>query len=166
MKKLVLAAALSVTSIHANAADVTVESFARAETDNYIRGNMSAFNASVGDLMHIREPLTATNQTVIRQNQDTIYSGIVVDLSQPVQIVLPEIEGRYQSMHVINQDHFMYVESSPGTYELTEEGVGTRFAMVNFRTFVNPNDPADISAAHAVSVLEQGYCVEVRILSR
>ena len=41
------------------------------------------------------------------------------------------------------------MESSPETYELTEEEVGTRFAFVLFRTFVNVADPDDLAAAHA-----------------
>ena len=128
---------------------VTVENFARAETDTYIRGAMVAVGVGVGELAHLREPVTPDNQTVIRQNQDTLYSGIVLDLSSPVKITLPEVAGRYMSMHVVNQDHYMLVESRPGTYELTQSKVGTRFAQVSFRIFVNPLDPDDIKKAHA-----------------
>jgi hypothetical protein len=52
-------------------------------------------------------------------------------------------------MHVVNQDHYMFVEAQPGTYQLTEENVGTRFAAVSFRTFIEPSDPDDVKAAHA-----------------
>ena len=45
----------------------------------------------------------------------TVYSLIVVDLSEPIRITLPEIGGRYMSMHVVNQDHYMFVETKPGT---------------------------------------------------
>jgi hypothetical protein len=81
-------------------------------------------------------------------NQDTLYSYLVLDLSQPVKITLPEVDGRYQSMHVVNQDHYMFVESKPGTYDLTEENVGTRFALVGIRTFADPKDPDDLKKAH------------------
>ena len=43
----------------------------------------------------------------------------------------------------------MFVEAKPGTYELTEEEVGTRFAQVSVRTFVDINDPDDLAKAHA-----------------
>ena len=132
-----------------NAADVTVDNFVRAETDTYLRGNMAAVNAQVGELKHLRQPMTAQNQTVIRQNQDTLYSGVVVDLVKPVSITLPDTGGRYQSMHVINQDHYMFVESKPGTYTLTEDVVGTRFAIVNFRTFVDSTSAQDVEKARA-----------------
>jgi len=82
-------------------------------------------------------------------NQDTLYSASVLDLSKPVTITLPEIGGRYMSMHVVNQDHYMFVESEPGTYKLTENKVGTRFAYVTIRTFYNAGDPDDLAKAHA-----------------
>ena len=43
----------------------------------------------------------------------------------------------------------MQFETEPGTYELTEESVGSRFALVTIRTFVDPGDPSDVSKAHA-----------------
>lgn len=82
-------------------------------------------------------------------NQDTLYSATVLDLSKPVQITLQEVSGRYMSMHVVNQDHYMYVESKPGAYELTEDSVGTRFAFVSIRTFVDVQNPDDWALAHA-----------------
>lgn len=134
--------------VSAMAEEVNVENFVRAESDTMIRANMAAFGASVGEVVHIRQPTTPDNQPVIRMNQDTLYSGLVLDLAMPVKITLPQIEGRYQSMHVVNQDHYMFFEASPGTYDLTEENVGTRFAFVSFRTFANPKDPDDLKKAH------------------
>ena len=92
-------------------------------------------------------------------NQDTLYSAVAFDLSKPVRVTLPDLEGRYQSMQVVNQDHYITFEDRPGTYELTEESVGTRFAYVTFRTFADPKDPADLEVAHAAQdaiVLEGG----------
>jgi len=128
---------------------VSVDNFVRAESDHMFRANMKAFNTKIGDLFHVRKPTTPDNQPVIRMNQDTLYSAVVLDLSQPVQITLPEIGGRYMSMHVVNQDHYMFVKSKPGTYELTEDSVGTRFAQVTLRTFYNAGDPGDLPKAHA-----------------
>lgn len=128
---------------------VTVENFVRAESDHMFRTNMQAFGLGIGTLFHLRKPTTPDNQPVIRMNQDTLYSSAVLDLSKPVTVTLPEIGGRYMSMHVVNQDHYMLVESEPGKYELTQDNVGTRFAYVTFRTFYNVGDPADLAAAHA-----------------
>jgi hypothetical protein len=114
-----------------------------------IRQNIEAFDLDVGQIVHQRETVDLAKQPVIRMNVDTIYSSLLLDLSEPVEITLPEIDGRYQSMHVVNQDHYMFVEAQPGTYQLTEENVGTRFAAVSFRTFIEPSDPDDVKAAHA-----------------
>jgi hypothetical protein len=70
-------------------------------------------------------------------------------MSRPATITLPDVGGRYMSMHVVNQDHYMFVESEPGTYKLTEEKVGTRFALVSIRTFYDAGDPDDLAKAHA-----------------
>ena len=128
---------------------VTVANFVRAESDHMIRANMEMVGVTFGKFAHLREPTTPDNQPVIRMNQDTLYSATVLDLSKPVTITLPEIGGRYMSMHVVNQDHYMFVESKPGTYKLTEKKVGTRFAYVTIRTFYNAGDPDDLAKAHA-----------------
>jgi hypothetical protein len=133
----------------ADGIEVNVENFVRAESDTMLRANMAAFGMGVGEVHHIRQPTTADNQPVIRMNQDTLYSGVVLDIAKPVTITLPDIGGRYQSMHVVNQDHFMFVEAKPGTYELTETNVGTQFVLVTIRTFADPKDPDDLEKAHA-----------------
>ncbi len=136
----------------ASAADtqpVTVDNFVRAETDHMIRANIKAVGMKIGALSHLRKPTTPDNQPVIRMNQDTLYSVTLLDLSKPVKLTLPAADGRYISMHVVNQDHYMFVESKPGSYELTEDSVGARFAYVSIRTFVDISDPDDLAKAHA-----------------
>lgn len=128
--------------------EVTIDTFVRAETDHMIRSNMETFGIDFGDVFHVREPTTPERQPVIRMNQDTLYSSAVLDLTAPVEITLPEAGGRYMSMHVINQDHYMFVESQPGTYTLTQDDVGTRFAFVAIRTFADVTNPEDIAEAH------------------
>ena len=142
---LALAAACSASA----AEPVTVENFVRAESDYMLQQNMKMMGVEIGELKHLREPTSPDNQPVIRMNVDTLYSAAILDLSKPVTATLADIGGRYQSMHVVNQDHYMLVEDSPGVYELTEDSVGTRFALVTFRTFANPNDAEDLKAAHA-----------------
>ena len=140
----------TLTALPAQSMDVNVDNFARAESDTMIRANMSMIGVGIGEIVHLREPTTPDNQPVIRMNQDTLYSGAVLDLSVPVKITLPEAGGRYMSMHVVSQDHYMLFESEPGTYELTESSVGTRFALLTVRTFVDVNDPEDIAEVHAL----------------
>ncbi len=148
-KTTLLALIAAVAPAAAVADDVTVDNFARAESDTYFRGVMAAAGLGVGELNHDREPVTPETQKVIRENQDTLYSGIVLDLFQPVRFTLPEVDGRFMSMHVVNQDHYMSVEDTPGTYDLSEETVGTRFALVIIRTFADATSPEDIAKAQA-----------------
>jgi hypothetical protein len=128
---------------------VTVDNFVRAESDHMIRANMKGFNLGFDKFTHLRKPTTPDNQPTIRMNQDTLYSSMALDLSKPVKITLPEVGGRYMSMLVVSQDHYMIAESEPGTYELTEDSVGTRFALVTIRTFYDAGDPDDLAKAHA-----------------
>ncbi len=150
---IILAMALSAVSVLAEDGSepvgVNLSNFVRAESDHMIRANMKAFDVRFGQFSHLRQPTTPENQPVIRMNQDTLYSGTVLDLSAPVTIILPDAGGRYMSMHVVSQDHYMLVESEPGSYTLTEDMVGTRFALVTIRTFYNAGDPADLARAHA-----------------
>ncbi|MBW8640759.1 DUF1214 domain-containing protein [Hoeflea sp. WL0058] len=132
------------------AEDVTMQNLVRAESDTMIRANLAAYDVGLGELLHERKLVSAEEpQPIIRANQDTLYSAVVLDLSEPATITLPEIEGRFQSMLVINQDHYSFVEATPGVYELTEEDVGTRFAYILFRTFVDASNPDDLAAGRA-----------------
>lgn len=131
------------------AENVTVETFVRAETDHMIQSQMEMYGIDFGKIIHVRDPITTDNQAVIRMNQDTLYSGLMLDLSKPAEVTLPDAGGRYQSMLVINQDHYLFAEAKPGTYTLTEDQVGTRFAFVAFRTFADVASPDDIAKAHA-----------------
>lgn len=149
MRRFVLALALCAPTL-VLAKEVTISNLVRAESDYMFRVNMATYDIGIGDLLHIRETASAdAPQPVIRPNQDTLYSAAVVDLSEPVTVTLPEVGKRFQSMLVISQDHYNFAEASPGTYELTEKEVGTRFALLLFRTFVDAADAADLPQAHA-----------------
>ena len=51
---------------------------------------------------------------------------------------------------VVNAEGYVYVEKEPGDYTLTQKDVGSRFALVAFRTGVNVQDPADVAKAQAL----------------
>ena len=94
-------------SASSTAVPVTVDSFVRAETDNYLATN--AKEAALGKLSHHREPASIDNQTVIRLNRDTLYSFGVFDLgAAPVTITL----GTDQVPNRVN-----LILSPEGTYQ-------------------------------------------------
>jgi hypothetical protein len=127
---------------------VTVQNFARAESDNYLAANMK--KVGLGRLAHNREPASIENQTVIRLNRDTLYSFGVFDLAAaPVTITLPDAGKRFMSLMIINEDHYVALvayDTKPHT--LTQQNVGTRYVLVAIRTLVDPNDPKDLDEVH------------------
>jgi para-nitrobenzyl esterase len=69
----------------------------------------------------------------------------------PVTITLPEPGQRFMSMQVVNQDHFTpEVVYAPGRHTYDQARVGTRYVQMIVRTLADPQDPADLQAAHAL----------------
>ena len=135
-------------SIHAEQIPVNIENYIRAESDFQFK-EYAAKAGGVGKMLHLREVYPVENQTTIRGNRDTLYSMGVFDLISPVTITKPDSAERFQSMLVIDQDNYNPVlKNGPGEVTLTLDNVGTRYALVLFRTFVNPDSPEDMKAAH------------------
>jgi len=139
----------AVHPIEAPAVPVNVENFKRAETEFYMARRAAA--SGLGQLSHERAPKPVDEQDVIRLNRDTPYSEGVFDLSTPLTIVKPDGGKRFQSIMVLNQDHFIKkVVYEPGTYTLNREEMGSRYIYIFVRTFMDPNDPADMEAGRAL----------------
>lgn len=130
---------------------VTVDNFARAESDLYLN-NAVKDAGGIGKLLHHREPARIDKQPVIRMNRDTLYSSAVIDLDAgPVTVEMPDAGKRFMSMQVINEDHYTRnVFYGTGSHKLNRSSVGTRYALLAFRTLVDPNDPGDIKQVHAL----------------
>jgi hypothetical protein len=76
------------------AVPVTVDNFARAESDLYM--GATAKDGGFGKFHHNRTPTEIDKQTVIRMNRDTLYSGAVFDLDAgPVTITMPDAGKRF-----------------------------------------------------------------------
>lgn len=153
LKTLALAASLLLLPIfhaHAQNVPVTVDNFIRAESDQYI-ANLQK-DGGLGKFVHRREPADVQKQTVIRLNRDTLYSSAVFDLDAgPATITLPDAGSRFMSLMVINEDHYVpFVAYGAGTYTLTREEVGTRYAVAAVRTLVDPAKPDDVEQVHAL----------------
>ena len=130
---------------------VTADNFTRAETDTYF-ANIVKSAGGVGKFFHRREIEPIEDQIVIRGNRDTIYSAAVFDLDAgPVTVTLPDAGKRFMSMIVIDEDQYTpAVYYGAGSHTFTREQIGTRYLMLALRTFVDPNDPADIEKVHAL----------------
>jgi len=126
---------------------VTAHNYVRAETDFQMRGYIEKFDC-FGKFVHVREPYDVNNQVTVRGNRDTIYSWGVFDMNSPLTVTLPDPKGRYQSLMTVNQDHSIRLVYSPQEVTLTKDDVGTRYACLVIRTFMDPIDEADVKAAH------------------
>jgi hypothetical protein len=129
---------------------VSPDNFARAESDLYF-GNLVR-DGGFGKFFHIRELTPIDHQVVIRQNRDTVYSAGVFDLDAgAVTVTLPDAGDRFMSLQVIDEDHYTHqVVYDAGDYTLTRDQIGTRYVLVAIRTLIDPNDPADTAAVHAL----------------
>lgn len=127
---------------------VTPTNFARAETDGYFAGAIA--RGGLGRFFPLRELASPERPLVIRPNRDTLYSTAVFDLDAgPVTIQLPEAGSRYFSLTVVNQNHLIpLIRHGAGTYRIDRAAVGTRYALVGLRIFVDPTRPGDFDAVH------------------
>lgn len=155
MRTLSTAAVLCVVGFVAQAQEpeavrVTIDNFRRAESDFYFARFVK--DGGFGKFHHERELAAIDHQTVIRLNRDTLYSFGVFDLDAgPVTITLPDAGKRYMAMQVIDEDHYATeVFYAPDARTLDKGKLGTRYVALAIRTFVDPNDPADIRAVHAL----------------
>ena len=130
---------------------VNADNFIRAETDNYFAG--FAKQGALGRFKHNRTLVDVEHQDVVRPNRDTLYSLGLFDLDAgPVTITLPDAGGRFMSLMTVDEDHYNPVPTiyQPGAHRFTREAIGTRYMFLIVRTFVDPNDPADLAAVSAL----------------
>jgi hypothetical protein len=129
---------------------VTADNFARAESDLYFSHIVE--DDGFGQFMHYRALTPIDRQRVIRQNRDTLYSAAVFDLAAgPVTVTLPDPGRRFLSAQIITEDHYVpQVSYGQGQLRLTQEEIGTRYAVVALRILVDPNDPDDLPVVHGL----------------
>jgi hypothetical protein len=128
---------------------VTVDNFIRAETDMYLaRFGKEGF----GRLHHNRSLCDLDHQIVVRDNRDVLMSYSVLDLDAgPATITLPDAGTRFRSLQAIDQNHFTPVIGfDAGDYTFTKDKIGTRYLALALRTLVDPNNPQDVQAVHAL----------------
>ena len=152
LKKIITTAMVLTSLLYASEAkkEVTVYDYVRADTDRQLKeySEMGAF----GKFLHNKKPYDIDNQVTIRANRDTLYSFGVFDLDAgPLTIILPETNGRYMSLHLVNEDHYMKpVMYAPGKYTFTRKDIRTRYVFLNIRTFADPNSKEDLEKARAL----------------
>ncbi|MEC5398045.1 DUF1254 domain-containing protein [Uliginosibacterium sp. H1] len=146
----ILAGASAVHAQTGGTVPVTIDNFARAESDLYMSNLIK--EGGLGRFTHRREPASIEHQSVIRLNRDTLYSSAVFDLDAgPVTVTLPDAGKRFMSLQIINEDHYVpLVAYGKGSHTLTRDKVGTRYVVAGVRTLVDPADAKDVAQVHAL----------------
>jgi hypothetical protein len=128
---------------------VTVETFVRAESNRMLANLMTAAGG-INRWQHNRAPTPLDKQTVVRMNRDTLYSFAVVDLARGAVVTIPDSGGRYASLMVVNQDHYINrVFHSPGEHDLALADYETRYVLLAMRVLADPANPDDVAEANA-----------------
>ena len=129
---------------------VTVDNFARAETDTYLAG--MAARGSLGRFVHRREPLQVDRQLVIRGNPDAFVSQGVFDLDEgPLTVELPDPGARLMSLQLVNQDHYVCGHVyGPTVHTLRPEEAGSRYVAALVRVLVDPRNDDDVAQVRAL----------------
>lgn len=132
--------ASDITEDKINHVPVTLENYETAESDLAFN-NISKF-VGTNEFLHFPvEAFDLDNQTVVRMNRDTIYSGAIVNTSEGATLTLPETDGRYISAMVVQNDHYIdQVFKTPGEHVIKSD---TDYVMVAVRIRANINDPDD-----------------------
>ena len=128
---------------------VTLQNYKVAESDVAFGG--TAKLGGVNQFAHLPvNEFDLTKQVVVRMNQDTVYSGAIVDVSKGATVTLPQTDGRYLSAMIVQNDHYVNdVFIGAGTYELKSD-TDSDFVMVSIRTEINLKDTEDIKKVVAL----------------
>ncbi len=129
---------------------VTTANFVRAET-NRMFATLSGVTGGLSTFMHTRRPTAIDQQNVIRMNRDTLYSIAICDLDGDVSITLPDARGRYLSLMVLDQDHYVgALLHDAGTHVLNPADFGSRYVALVVRILVDPTDTDDLAQVNAL----------------
>ncbi len=127
---------------------VTRHNFAFASLD--VAMEKEAQLGAINQFYHHRKPMELDKQPAVLMNRDTLYSFAIIDATHGATVSVPKGDGRYVSIHLMQHDHVTdNVYYGGGEYTIDPATV-TDFLVVNIRSQVNPNDPADIAKANAI----------------
>ena len=128
---------------------VNAINFVQAETHRHFQSKVD--KGGFGKLMHNRAVISVEDQYIRRMNRDTRYSSGIFDLNQPVTVILPAVGNRFQSMTITDENHYIKKTIyTPGEYLITKEEVGTRYAQITVRTFVDATSMEDNKVVSAI----------------
>ncbi|WP_394130119.1 DUF1214 domain-containing protein [Shewanella maritima] len=151
MKKTLLASLITFTSMAALAAEpviVTDENYSLAMHDMAM--GVEASNGAVQNWNHHRSPIALDEQPAPMMNRDTLYSFVMADTRSDLKVTVPELNGRYLSVHVINQIHdTAFVFYGAGEHIIKADSTSD-YVNAFARIQVDASNPEDVTAANAI----------------
>ena len=125
---------------------VTRDNFVRAETDRMFHDIAALSGGNVNQFAHVRAATPLDQQTVVRMNRDTLYSGAVIDTGgKGATITVPKMpDGRYASVLLIDNDHYAVgVLYDPGVHKVP---AASRHVAALVRIQIkNMHDPKEVA---------------------
>ncbi len=138
---------------------VNYDNFAQVET-NLTAGRILKAAGGVNKWVHLKKPTPLDKQTIIRMNRDTLYSIAIVDVSEGAVIEVPKAEGRYLSLAAMNeQGYTRMVELGGGSYTLNPKNIGSNYAFIIMRIFVDADNGEDVKKVNA---LQDKYVIQAK----
>ncbi len=124
--------------------EVTYANYVEVEVNKAMQRALK-FSNGLNKWGHIRKPTPLDEQTIIRMNRDTLYSQAIIDVSKGVKITVPDAAERYISIHILNEyGYTVAVKVGAGTYKFDAQSVGSDFATVIARIFVDADNTEDV----------------------
>ncbi len=129
---------------------VTFANFARVETLRMFAA-ISANAGGANRWNHYRVPTPIDQQTIIRMNRDTLYSAAIIDVSEGATITIPETDGRYVSVMLVNEGHYINrVLHEAGEHHLSAAELGSDFILAAARILVDSDEADDVATVNAL----------------
>ncbi len=132
---------------------MTAKEYIRTESLSFFKTFVD--RAGINNFSHFKGLSKAEDKWVVSPNNDTVYSIAVVNTEEGFTLTIPEIDDRFLSIQIIDENHFTpYYLYGGGTYEFSSEDFSTKYVAVGIRTGTNATEE-DIK--HIIDVLQPQY---------
>ena len=137
------------TGIKSAAITVNALNYVRVKTNIQFNKYLAMADGKLNTFSHRRNLVSIDAKSSKRLNRDTLYSVAIVDISQGATVNLPQVDGRYMSTQVMNQDGFTNkVFHGGGSHYLDQLQFDTPYVWLLIRILVFESIPGDLDIAN------------------
>jgi len=107
-------------SAETNSVTITLDNFIHADSTRAFLKEVDQSKGKVNVVRPVRELTNADNQDVIRMNEDTLYTRVILDVKGGASITTQKYEG-YQNINVLDINHSQIASlTGSGTLKVDE----------------------------------------------